>query len=110
MRRAPSRWHPGYPEPRRNQHMPVPVDEPDPLYEPTSIAFVYAAWAGASWLVSNRVGLLVLVTATAILTGLALRHDREPEPQRFITDFAVVLLFCATAIASGILVAGASSG
>lgn len=76
----------------------------DPLYEPTFIAFIYATWAGTHWLLGQWIGLFVLVFATGALTIFALREHRAHEPRPFIVDFGVVLLFCAAAIALGVLV------
>jgi hypothetical protein len=85
------------------------TEELDPLYEPAYAAFVYAAWALTTWASSPRTGLVVLVAATALLTTLALRHysaahlHNEPHPRGFLVDFGSTLLFCAAAIALGVL-------
>lgn len=76
----------------------------DPLYEPTFIAFIYAGWIGSTWLLGEWPGLVVLVASTGALTAWALRQHHDPAPRRFVVDFGVVLLFCAAAIALGVLV------
>ncbi len=75
----------------------------DPLYDPVYLAFIYGTWAVSSWLLSPTAGLVVLVVATAGLTAAASLHGRDREPRRFMTDFATILLFCAAAIALGVL-------
>jgi hypothetical protein len=85
------------------------IEELDPLYEPAYVAFVYAAWALTTWASSPRVGLVVLVAATALLTAVGLHHytathlHTEPHPRGFLVDFGSTLLFCAAAIALGVL-------
>ena len=83
----------------------------DPLYDAVAIAFVYAAWAATSVWVGDRAALVVLVGATTLLTVAALSRQRPVWPvdrQRpFVVDFATILLYCASAIALGVLAVGA---
>lgn len=85
---------------------PARVD--DPLREPTWPIFIYAAWAFTSWYVDQWLGLLVLVTATALLALAAVRAHALSAPDDvddapFMADFNTVLLFCSAGIAAAVL-------
>lgn len=80
--------------------------DPDPLYDPAFLIFVYAAWAGATMIFGQRIGLMALVVGTIVHAALGLRQHRDPEVRPFVHDFGALLLFCSAAIAGGVLLAG----
>lgn len=77
--------------------------EPDTLYEPALVVFVLGAWVVAGWLVHELLALGVFVAAAALLTVMALRRPGSDVFRTFLTDFGVILLFCAVAISIGVL-------
>ncbi len=83
--------------------------EPDPLYDAPLLIFVYAAWTMGGWLVGGWFGLGVLVGATAILTGVALRAQVADQAPSFKAELASMLLFCAASLGVTVLVVRALS-
>jgi Flp pilus assembly protein TadB len=79
------------------------IDDVDPLYEPSYVAFAYGAWAAAGWAASPEIGSLVLVAAAAIIAIAGVRARVEARPNKFLVDFATMLLFCSAAIAAAVL-------
>lgn len=72
--------------------------DPDPLYDPILMIFIYAGWVGLTSLFNDLAGLLGLVALTAVLTGFALAHPQDDKPRPFVAEFGTVLLFCASSI------------
>lgn len=79
------------------------ADDIDPLYEPTWVIFIYSAWAGLTWFVTARVGLVALVLLTVLLAAVALAKPHPPTPRAFAADFSAILLFCAMSLSAGVL-------
>ncbi len=84
---------------------PVPDEQADvdPLYDPTWAIFIYAAWALLGWVVSETVGLVALLSLTALLGIVALSQERQPDSRSFAADFSSILLFCAATMAGAVL-------
>ena len=78
-------------------------DDTDPLYEPTWAIFIYSAWAGLTWFVSERVGLIALVVLTLALATTALSKPHPSGARPFVADFSAILLFCAMSIGAAVL-------
>ena len=76
----------------------------DPLYDPAFPIFVYAAWAMADAAWGNTAGLYALVLGTVTLSVLSLCQERGPEPRSFLAEFSTILLYCAAALSTGVLV------
>ena len=74
----------------------------DAIYDAPYIIFVYAAWAGASWVFGDTAGLSVLIGGTAVLTAAGLGQRAHVfRPHSFAADLATILLFCSAAIGAG---------
>lgn len=87
--------------PRKTDHGRALDD--DPLHDPTWPIFIYSAWALCSWYVDIWLGLVFLVGGTAALALAALRSGPQVDEPGFVTDFNVVLLFCAGGIGASVL-------
>ena len=81
----------------------APLDEPDPLYDPVLLAFLWAGWLATTMLGSPRAGLVVLVVGALVLMASGLRTDRPIEIRTFSSEFASMLFYCAAAIAAAVL-------
>ncbi len=88
------------------QLAPTPVDwaDVDPLYDPAFPIFVYGGWALADAVWGNTAGLIALVLGTLTLSVLSLVQERGPEPRTFLAEFSTILLYCAAALSTGVLV------
>lgn len=73
----------------------------DAIYDAPYIVFVYAAWAGSSWLVGDTIALAVLIAGTAALTTAGLIQRAPFRSHSFAADLATILLFCGAAIGAG---------
>ena len=68
------------------------------------VIFVFGAWIGATWFLSDVLALAALVVAAVILVVIALRQPASPVFRTFVSDFGVILMACAVAIALAVLV------
>ena len=74
----------------------------DAIYDAPYIIFVYAAWAGASLLFGETVGLCALIGGTVVLTAAGIAQPAPGfRPHSFAADMATTLLFCSAAIGAG---------
>lgn len=73
----------------------------DAIYDAPYIIFVYAAWAGSSFLVGDTLALAILVAGTAVLTTAGLIQRAPFRSHSFAADLATILLFCGAAIGAG---------
>ncbi|MEM7285246.1 MAG: hypothetical protein AAF480_02760 [Actinomycetota bacterium] len=73
----------------------------DAIYDAPYVIFVYAAWAGATWVFGDTVALAVLIAGTAALTAAGLGQRAPFRSHSFAADLATILLFCSAAIGAG---------
>ena len=73
----------------------------DAIYDAPYIIFVYAAWAGSSFLLGETVALAILVAGTVVLTTAGLIQRAPFRSHSFAADLAAILLFCGAAIGAG---------